>query len=197
MYNIVDYGAVADGVTVCTKSIQAAVDALPDDGGDVILPEDDQRHFTLPEVLRANPTQPLVYGGVTLIGTEADNPVFICIPGDSAETQNCARLAAELINMILHSEIGHAGREQMLRMILRGDVDCCEISGIAAEQGFADEQLHCHYRAETGDDFARFILWRTREDLHDLAQEAERLGIKALVGLWQEWKGSKKPNNLI
>lgn len=33
MYNIVDYGAVADGVTVCTKSIQAAVDACAAEGG--------------------------------------------------------------------------------------------------------------------------------------------------------------------
>ena len=58
--------------------------------------------------------------------------------------------------------------------------------GEIPEGGFGDESLHCHYRTETGDDFARFTLWRTREDLQALAREAEELGVKALVGLWQE-----------
>lgn len=59
--------------------------------------------------------------------------------------------------------------------------------GEIPEGGFMDERLHCHYRTETGDDFARFTLWRTRADLEGLAREAEELGVKALVGLWQEW----------
>ena len=89
------------------------------------------------------------------------------------------------------------GREIWLDLAM--DASCltltkegCAVSplpcGAAAERSFADERLHCHYRAETGDDFARFILWRTREDLQHLTREAEGLGIKALVGLWQEWQ---------
>lgn len=53
-------------------------------------------------------------------------------------------------------------------------------------EGHRDEGLHCHYRTETGEDFARFTLWRTREDLDSLAKEAEELGIRTLVGLYQE-----------
>ena len=41
---------------------------LLDGNGLVILPEDDPRVLALPEALLKNPTQPMVYGGVTLIG---------------------------------------------------------------------------------------------------------------------------------
>lgn len=54
------------------------------------------------------------------------------------------------------------------------------------EECHQDEKLHCHYRIETGKDSARFLLWRTREDLASLAQEGEALGIQTLVGLFQE-----------
>ena len=52
--------------------------------------------------------------------------------------------------------------------------------------GHWEEELHCHYSIETGADVARFTLWRTREDLQALAQDARRLGIQTLVGFWQE-----------
>ena len=54
--------------------------------------------------------------------------------------------------------------------------------------GHRDERLHCHYSIENTQDSARFTLWRTREDLENLAQEAEELGITTLVGLYQELK---------
>lgn len=60
--------------------------------------------------------------------------------------------------------------------------------GELPEGGHWDPQLHCHYRTETGTDFARFTLWRTKEDLETLAKEAEQLGIKTMVGLYQELK---------
>ena len=52
---------------------------LLDNNGQVVLPEGNDREFTLPEVLRNNPTQPLVYGGFTLIGTEGNQPLFLCL----------------------------------------------------------------------------------------------------------------------
>lgn len=58
--------------------------------------------------------------------------------------------------------------------------------GELPESGHRDKGLHCHYRMETTPDSARFTLWRTAEDLEALAQEAESLGIKTLVGLCQE-----------
>ena len=89
-----------------------------------------------------------------------------------------------------------AGREVWLDLAVDGSTitltkDGCSMFslplGELPEGGFCDAPLHCHYRTETGDDFARFILWRTQEDMQALAREAEELGVKTLVGLWQEW----------
>lgn len=51
---------------------------------------------------------------------------------------------------------------------------------------FADPQLHCHYRIETGPNQVRFLLQRTPADLDALLQEAEMLGITWAIGLYQE-----------
>ena len=59
-------------------------------------------------------------------------------------------------------------------------------AGEVPEGGHREQMLHCHYRTEIGADYARFTLWRTQDDLEALAREAEDLGVKALVGLWQE-----------
>ena len=63
---------------------------LLDANGSVILPEGDQRVFTLPEELRQNPTTPFVYGGVTLIGAGDEQPVFVCLQGTSDDIRKCA-----------------------------------------------------------------------------------------------------------
>jgi len=60
--------------------------------------------------------------------------------------------------------------------------------GEMPEGGHWDQQLHCHYSTQTGEDFARFTLWRTKDDLENLAREAEELGVATLVGLYQELK---------
>lgn len=49
-----------------------------------------------------------------------------------------------------------------------------------------EERLHCHYSIETGEDFARFTLWRTKEDVDNLQLAAEALGVHTFVGLRQE-----------
>lgn len=68
--------------------------------------------------------------------------------------------------------------------------DGSRISFLPSDQipdtGFEDSGLHCHYKIETGEDLARFTLWRTMEDLSALVREADSLGVKALVGLYQE-----------
>lgn len=51
---------------------------------------------------------------------------------------------------------------------------------------FHDETLHCHYTAHADKQCARFDLFRTREDLDALLEEAESLGVTHAVGLWQE-----------
>lgn len=53
-------------------------------------------------------------------------------------------------------------------------------------EGFHEPKLHCHYHIQLIDQKAEFTLYRTREDLDTLLEEAEALGISAAVGLWQE-----------
>lgn len=60
--------------------------------------------------------------------------------------------------------------------------------GELPEKGHWDEKLHCHYSIENTADFSRFTLWRTKDDLENLAREAEELGVHTLVGLYQELK---------
>ena len=56
----------------------------------------------------------------------------------------------------------------------------------ACSNGFPADKLHCHYKIKTSQDAAEFTLYRTREDLDTLLEEAESLGVTAAVGLWQE-----------
>ena len=55
------------------------------------------------------------------------------------------------------------------------------------KEGFADNGLHCHYTMETNEKSAGFTLWRTKEDLVQLLEEAESLGVAEAVGLFQEF----------
>lgn len=116
---------------------------LLDNNGQVILPEDNNREFTLPEVLRQNPTAPLVYGGFTLIGTEGTHPLFLCLPGDSQDVSNCAILCAEMINMLTKVDLPHADREQSLRCILREEVEGAELESLAMEHSIPLEKNRC------------------------------------------------------
>lgn len=52
--------------------------------------------------------------------------------------------------------------------------------------GFSEERLHCHYTMETNEKSARFTLWRTKDDLDILLEEAASFGVTAAVGLFQE-----------
>ena len=51
---------------------------------------------------------------------------------------------------------------------------------------FTDPGLHCHYRISAEPEKAEFQLWRTDDDLMALAEEANGLGIRQFVGLYQE-----------
>ena len=116
---------------------------LLDANGNVILPEGDQRVFNLPEPMRTNPTMPLIYGGVTLIGTSEDQPIYICLQGDSEEIKKCAVLCAELINLILREDMSHTSCEQSLRLMLRGEIESAEFEALAAEHNIPVEKKRC------------------------------------------------------
>ena len=58
-----------------------------------------------------------------------------------------------------------------------------------------DAALHCHYRIALSETEARFTLTRTAEDLGALLQEAEAMGVRLAVGLYQEL-GAVSPEKL-
>ena len=116
---------------------------LLDYNGNVILPEGDQRSFTMPDGVLQNPTMPFVYGGVTLIGTAEERPVFVCLHGDSEDVKKCAVLCAELINMMMREDLSQSNREQSLRLMLRGEVEGAEFESLAAEHEIPLEKNRC------------------------------------------------------
>ena len=54
------------------------------------------------------------------------------------------------------------------------------------ENGLADTTLHCHYKIEEFKNRVDFHLYRTREDLDYLLQDAKSHGVTTAVGLYQE-----------
>lgn len=54
------------------------------------------------------------------------------------------------------------------------------------EPSFPEDALFCRYHTDVFEDQAVFTLFRTREMLDTLLQEAERLGVCRAVGLYQE-----------
>ena len=116
---------------------------LLDSNGNVILPEGDQRTFTIPEEALANPTIPFIYGAMTLIGTSEEQPIFVCLHGDSEDVKKCAVLCAELINVMMREDMSHNNREQSLRQMLRGDVEGAEFESMAAEHNIPMQMNRC------------------------------------------------------
>ena len=116
---------------------------LLDTNGQVVLPEGNDRELTLPEALRSNPMQPLVYGGFTLIGTDSNQPLFLCLPGDSPDVCSCAILASELVGAMTRVELPSADREQTFRSILRDEVEGAEMETMALEHEIALEEERC------------------------------------------------------
>lgn len=51
---------------------------------------------------------------------------------------------------------------------------------------FEDTVLHCHYHIQQEENALIFHTWRTPEDLKDMLEEAQALGVALGVGLYQE-----------
>ena len=150
---------------------------LMDANGNVVLPEGDNRQLTLPDQLRRDPTTPMVYGGVTLIGTEENQPLFICLHGDTPEVRNCAYLCSELINMLLRVDLGHATREQAVRLMLRGEVEGAELESLAAEHSVPLEKNRCviyFYFTDTETEDAASVLEDAIDPEADILTEVGR-----------------------
>lgn len=75
---------------------------------------------------------------------------------------------------------------RVIKLTGQGAEYCLRPVGGQTDAGRKDETLHCHYTIRTEGDVAEFTLFRTREDTVDLLEEAEKLGVKLAVGLYQE-----------
>ena len=162
---------------------------LLDANGNVILPEGDQRVFNLSEAVRKNPTMPLIYGGVTLIGTCEDQPIYICLHGDTEEIKKCSVLCAELINMVLREDMSHTSREQSLRLMLRGEIESSEFETLAAEHNIPLEKKRCvlyFYFVDIEAEAAAKILTDSLQDENDLLAEVGRHSLAMLKGVDEE-----------
>lgn len=162
---------------------------LMDNAGNVILPEGDQRVFKLPDAILQNPTMPLVYGGVTLIGTSEDQPIFICLQGDSEDVKKCAVLCSELINVMIREDMSQTSREQSLRLMLRGEVESSEFESLAAEHEIPMHGnrcvIFCYFQDIDAESAMQMMLTGLdRED--DLLAEVGRHSIAMLKNLDDE-----------
>lgn len=162
---------------------------LMDSTGAVVLPEGDNRQLTLPDQLRRDPTTPMVYGGVTLIGTDDRQPLYICLHGDSAEVRNCAILCAELISMLVHVDLGQATREQAVRLMLRGEVEGAELESLAAEHNLPMEKNRCvmyFYSGQVSTEDAAAILEGVLDPENDVLTEVGRHSLALAKALSDE-----------
>ena len=162
---------------------------LLDASGNVILPEGDQRVFTIPEDLRQNPTMPFVYGAMTLIGTAEEQPVYVCLHGDSEDIKKCAVLCAELINLMLREDMSQTNREQALRMMLRGEVEGSEFDSLAAEHDIPMRRSRCvlyFYFQDMEVEAAIGMMSSALEDPEDLITEVGHHSVAMLKNVSEE-----------
>ena len=122
-----------------------------------------------------------------------------CTTGIYAEEHNCAVFLPPLplTSTLAEHIMPWSGRELWLELALDGQritltTDSSKEIYIPHAQhhqkSHRDSKLHCHYRIHTTETAAEFTLWRCKEDIIALLEEAESLGIRLAVGLWQELK---------
>ena len=162
---------------------------LLDSSGNVILPEGDPRTFTIPEEALQNPTVPFIYGAMTLIGTAEEQPVFVCLHGDSEDVKKCAVLCAELINVLMREDMSQTSREQSLRLILRGDVEGAEFESIAAEHDIPMQMNRCvlyFYFQDMEVETAIQLMADAMDGDHDLITEVGHHSVAMLKAIDEE-----------
>ena len=110
---------------------------LMDDQGNVLHPQKDNRKLSLPEAVITNGYEPVVFGGVTLMGIMTSDskggtcPLYVCLPGDSADVQKCVRMCCELIRLIVDSGPDESDRSHAYRKLLRGECNVSELENIS------------------------------------------------------------------
>ena len=162
---------------------------LMDENGTVLLPEGDRRQLSLPDQLQRDPTTPMVYGGVTLIGTDDRQPLYVCLRGDSAEVRSCAILCAEMIGMLVRVDLDHATREQAVRLMLRGEAEGTELEALAAEHGIPMEKRRCviyFYAAEVDTAAAAAALEGVIDPETDVLTDVGRHSLALMKALGEE-----------
>lgn len=122
---------------------------------------------------------PCPVGVPAAYGKELDCPLFLPLPPPDAP-----------LDVHLRS---WQGREIWLELALNAMTYTVTEQGAAPgdltlipSEGQTDSDLCCHYQLSLTDEKAEFALWRTREDLDSLLDQAGAFGVTKAVGLWQE-----------
>lgn len=123
---------------------------------------------------------PCPVGVTEQYAAECDRPILVELPmhrplSDAAERWKGRELWLDV-----------AGNTQRVTVTEKGaaftSLPQCIPDGICHRE----KKLHCSYHIHVLDDRAEFTLFRTKEDMDALLQEAEELGFTRAIGLYQE-----------
>jgi len=104
--NVLDYGAVGDGVTDDTAAIQAALDALPSDGGEVRVPAG---QYKITATLTANKRVRLVGVGYSYLLASSSPCVIIKASTATGPALTLPTPASTVENISFLGEVGNTG----------------------------------------------------------------------------------------
>ncbi len=154
---------------------------LLDNTGQVILPESNNKSLTLPEQLLADPYTPYINGAFTLIGTNELEPMFLCLSGSSDEVVSCAKLCAQLVNLVLKDEKNTASVETGMRLILEGEVEASEVGALANELQIESDiertVIYVHFDETRSESVIPIIRNLIAEESQDYAFEVGRYAV--------------------
>ncbi len=112
-----------------------------------------------------------------------NSPVFISCP---LPHQTLSYSISKWKNRELWLELG---TESEIITICKNDYNCDIFQELSlSEKDYIDTNLHCRYRTDVFDNCVRLTLERSEKELDLLMNEAEKLGIKIAVGLFQQFK---------
>ena len=130
---------------------------------------------------------------VTSISQALSCPVAVTEP--YAVSSNCPVFLSSppanksLINYLkpwLNREIYLEIAPQTWQITVTETGSCMQMIDSADNLPLEDSNLHCHYKVQVLPDQAIFTLQRTKKDLAALADQAYQLGVRSVVGLYQE-----------
>lgn len=113
---------------------------LLDSEGDVILPEDVNYHYSLPQQISNQRAVPIAFENGTIINVGERTPYYLFIEAPLAQASALARLACESIRAQLNGTARpRVSEDHMLRYILHQGTGSFEAAAMGQQLGIADD----------------------------------------------------------